>query len=170
MDSSGSGIGEDASPIAVRTSGPSTSGGTPWPRWPFAVLAYLFAALALLGIAVPGLPTTPFVLLAAWAASRGSRRLHDWLLAHPRLGPPLVHWRDERAVSPRAKALAITFLIVSWAIMLGRGAPPWVLVALAALFVVVGTFVGTRPRPAPAATQAQARRAGAPRETITGDR
>ena len=76
-------------------------------RWPFAVLAYVFAALAFVGVVLPGLPTTPFVLLAAWAASRGSKRMHDWLVGHPRLGPPLADWREQRAVSRRAKVLAI---------------------------------------------------------------
>lgn len=116
-------------------------------RWPFAVLAYLFAALALLGIAIPGLPTTPFVLLAAWAASRGSSRMHDWLVTHPQLGPALAHWREERAVAFRPKVVAIGFLALSWTIMLWRGASPWVLVLLAALFSAVGSFVATRPRP-----------------------
>ncbi|HSJ32587.1 MAG TPA: YbaN family protein [Longimicrobiales bacterium] len=118
-------------------------------RWPFAILAYLFAALALLGVVVPGLPTTPFVLLAAWSASRGSRRLHDWLVQHPRLGPPLAHWREQRAVSTRAKLLAISFLAASWLIMAWRGMPGPVLIALGALFIVVATFVATRPRPSP---------------------
>ena len=117
-------------------------------RWPFAALAYLFAALALLGIVVPGLPTTPFVLLAAWSASRGSRRLHDWLVHHPRLGPPLADWRDQRAVSTRAKLLAIAFLTASWLIMAWRGIPARLLIVLGALFIVVATFVATRRRPA----------------------
>lgn len=116
-------------------------------RWGYAVLAYLFAGLALAGIAVPGLPTTPFVLLAAWAASRGSKRLHDWLYRHPRLGPALRDWRDQGAVSTRAKVLALSFLLLSWLFMLWRGIALWMLVALAALFLSVGTFVVTRPAP-----------------------
>jgi uncharacterized membrane protein YbaN (DUF454 family) len=117
------------------------------PRWPYAVLAYVFVALALLGVVVPGLPTTPFVLLAAWAASRGSRRLHDWLVAHRHLGPPLAAWREEGAVSPRAKRVAIGFLVLSWATLLWRGTAPWLLAVLAVFFIAVGTFVGTRPPP-----------------------
>lgn len=117
-------------------------------RWLFAALAYLFVALALLGLVIPGLPTTPFVLLAAWAASRGSRRVHDWLLAHRHLGPALIAWREERAVATRPKALAVAFLAASWLVMLWRGIPDWLLALLAALFVVVGGFVVTRPRPA----------------------
>lgn len=121
--------------------------GGPVSRWFFAVLAYLFVGLALLGLVIPGLPTTPFVLLAAWAASRGSRRVHDWLHDHPRLGPALADWRDERAVSTRAKVLAVAFLAASWAIMYWRGTAGWLLTLLAGLFVVVGTFVATRARP-----------------------
>ncbi len=116
-------------------------------RWWFAALAYLFAGLALLGVFLPGLPTTPFVLLAAWAASRGSQRLHDWLYEHPRLGPPLRDWRDERAITLRARLLAISFLALSWVLMLMRGVSNSLLVGLGILFVVVGTFVATRPQP-----------------------
>lgn len=120
-------------------------------RWPYAVLAYLCVALAIVGVVLPGLPTTPFVLLAAWAASRGSRRLHDWLQDHPRFGPALADWREQRAVSNRAKMLAAALLIVSWAVMLWRGTPGWLLVLLAVLFVGVAGFVLTRPRPRPRA-------------------
>lgn len=116
-------------------------------RWPWAVLAYLCAALALVGLVVPGLPTTPFVLLAAWAASRGSRRLHEWLERHPRLGPALADWREERAVSTRAKLLAVTFLVISWMIMFWREVASWMLVLLGVLFASVAGFVLTRPRP-----------------------
>ncbi len=116
-------------------------------RWPFAILAYVFAALAVLGLILPGLPTTPFVLLAAWSASRGSKRMHAWLNNHPRLGPPLADWREQRAVSARGKALALSLLVSSWALLLWRGAPGWILAFLAILFTAVAAFVGTRPKP-----------------------
>jgi uncharacterized protein len=113
----------------------------------WAALAYVFVALALVGIVLPGVPTTPFVLLAAWAADRGSKRVHDWLTRHPRLGPPLADWREQGAVSTRAKVIAIAFLALSWIIMYVRATPHWLLAALAILFICVATFVATRPRP-----------------------
>lgn len=116
-------------------------------RWPFAVLAYLFVGLALVGVVVPGLPTFPFLLLAAWAAARGSRRLHDWLYEHPRFGAALIDWERERAVSRRSKVLAVGLMAVSWGIMLWRVDNPWIPAALAALFLVVGTYVVRRPEP-----------------------
>lgn len=119
-----------------------------WPRWPFALLAYLFTGLALLGVVIPGLPTFPFLLLAAWAAARGSKRLHDWLYRHPRFGAALIDWERERAVSRRAKVLAVSLMAISWLIMRWRVDSPWVPLGLAALFLVVGSYVVTRPEPA----------------------
>jgi uncharacterized protein len=64
--------------------------------------------LGTIGAFVPVMPTTIFFILAAACYARGNPRLHDRLLAHPRFGPALRDWEDRRAMSPRAKALAIT--------------------------------------------------------------
>lgn len=122
-------------------------------RWVYAALAYLFTGLALVGVFVPGLPTVPFLLLAAWAAARGSKRLHDWLYEHPRFGAALVEWEQERAVSRRSKILAIGLMAASWAILTWHADSPRVPAALAALFAVVGTYVATRPEPSRSAEQ-----------------
>ena len=73
-------------------------------RLAWLVLAYVTLALGVIGIFVPGLPTTPFVLLSAYAAARGSRRLHAWLLAHRQFGPMIRDWQATGAVSRRANA------------------------------------------------------------------
>ncbi|WP_241333244.1 YbaN family protein, partial [Escherichia coli] len=72
-------------------------------RWAWWLLAYAALALGLVGIVVPGLPTVPFILLSAFAAARGSRRLHARLLADPRFGPMIRDWQAQGAVSRRAK-------------------------------------------------------------------
>jgi uncharacterized membrane protein YbaN (DUF454 family) len=69
-------------------------------------------AVGLAGVFVPLLPTTPFVLLAAWCFSRGCRRCEAWLLAHPRLGPIVRDWREQRAVPLRAKQLATVMMAI----------------------------------------------------------
>jgi uncharacterized protein len=114
-------------------------------RWPFAALAYLFVGLAFLGVVIPGLPTFPFLLLAAWAASRGSRRLHDWLYQHPRFGPSLVRWRDHRAIDRRSKAAAVALFVISWVILFFVHGDMRILLPLALLFTVVAVFLLTRP-------------------------
>jgi len=116
-------------------------------HWPYLVLAYACIGLAFAGIVLPGLPTTPFLLVAAWAASRGSEKLHRWLYEHPRLGPPLRAWEQQRAVPARAKAAAVFLLALSWVIMLVSTDGPLVPLITGILFVVIGTYVVTRPTP-----------------------
>lgn len=116
-------------------------------RWPYAVLAYVSVALGLLGVLLPGLPTVPFLLLGAWAASRGSKRVHDWLHQHPQFGPAIREWREQRAVSTRSKVAAVALLATSWGILYWRQVDPRLLLGLTILFAGVATFLLTRPGP-----------------------
>ncbi|MEX2963033.1 YbaN family protein [Microbulbifer sp. TYP-18] len=111
------------------------------------ILAYLFLALALVGILVPGLPTVPFLLLTAWFAAKGSERLHRWLYAHPHLGKLLIDWEQQGAISRGAKLLAIIMLVVSWTILYHRLESTWVLAGIALLFVTVAGYLVSRPEP-----------------------
>jgi uncharacterized membrane protein YbaN (DUF454 family) len=69
-------------------------------------------ALAFVGIFLPLLPTTPFLLLAAFCFSRGSARLHQWLLEHRTMGPIIRDWKERRAIRPRVKGLATLSVVV----------------------------------------------------------
>ncbi len=71
------------------------------------VLAVVSLGLAFVGVVTPGLPTTEFVLLAAWAAARSSPRLHAWILRHRLFGPLLAHWQAGKL--PRKAKWAATF-------------------------------------------------------------
>jgi len=113
----------------------------------YLIFAYLCAGLGIIGAFLPVLPTTPFLLLAAWAATRGSPELHKWLYEHPRLGPPLIAWDEKRAVSTPAKWLACSFMAMSWIIML-LVTQTWLVPGLTGvLFLCVGGFLVTRPTP-----------------------
>ena len=103
--------------------------------------------LGLIGIALPLLPTTPFLLLAAYCFSRGSRRLHNWLLNHPKLGPPIHEWRDHGAISRKAKALAMLALVAAFLSAWFFGAPVWALSAQVVVLAAVAVFILTRPDP-----------------------
>jgi uncharacterized membrane protein YbaN (DUF454 family) len=74
---------------------------------------WLALAAGFIGIFLPLLPTVPFVLLAAWCFSRGSRRWEHWVLHHPRLGPIVRDWREHHAVPLRAKQLATAMMLGS---------------------------------------------------------
>ena len=57
-----------------------------------------FFGLGVLGVLLPGLPTTPFMVLAAWAFARSSRRFHNWLTTHHLFGPPIQRWQAHRVI------------------------------------------------------------------------
>ena len=112
-----------------------------------ALVAFGWANVAagLVGIFVPGLPTTVFLLIALWAFSRSSPRFNAWLVNHPRFGPLLRDWRTDRVVPVRAKCLALGMMAISLGVatVLADG---WVLpAALAAVLAAVAAFLLTRP-------------------------
>ncbi len=116
-------------------------------RW----LAWSSLGLGAVGVFLPLLPTTPFLLVAAWAAPKGSPRLHHWLYRHPKYGPLLTVWQTQRAVPRRAKCLAVTLLASSWTILWLSDTATGVLWFTALLFISLATFLISRPAPAPIA-------------------
>jgi len=116
--------------------------------WAWLALAWLSLGLAVLGVVLPGLPTTPFVLLAAWAASRGSRRLHDWLLAHRLFGRIIEDWHAQGAVSRSAKWWASATMLLCAVVLLVL-TPHWAFAAVGCtIMAVVAGWLWRRPEPA----------------------
>lgn len=109
------------------------------------IFGWLNVGLGALGSVLPLLPTTPFLLVAAWAFARSSDRFHDWLVNHKRLGPPIVAWRRERAIAPRVKLVAALSLVASFVIALMAGVPGWALALQSAILIAVAAFILTRP-------------------------
>ncbi|MFC3154717.1 YbaN family protein [Gilvimarinus japonicus] len=88
-------------------------------RLAWRILAVLFVGLGLIGAVVPGLPTTVFLLLGAWASSHGWPALNQWLVTHPRFGPAIQHWQRHRAIPRRAKVAAALTMTIS-AVLIGQ--------------------------------------------------
>ena len=102
-------------------------------------------ALGGVGIFVPLLPTTPLVLVAAFAFANSSERLHQWLLDHNVFGPLIDNWRRHRAISRTAKAMSVlsmvAILVISW--FMGITLP---IIAVQALVLgCAAAFILTRP-------------------------
>jgi uncharacterized membrane protein YbaN (DUF454 family) len=116
-------------------------------RGAWTVAAYACLGLALAGVVLPVLPTTPFALLATYCAARGSERLHAWLLAHPALGPVIRDWSEHRSVSRRAKVVATATMALSAAILLLLSGPGWLPLGVTALMATVATWLWLRPEP-----------------------
>ena len=78
----------------------------------FRVLGFLFVGIALLGVVLPLLPTTPFVLLAAACFARSSEKWHRWMLANDTFGPMIRNWEKNRCISCRVKLIAIASMVI----------------------------------------------------------
>ncbi|MDP6709439.1 MAG: YbaN family protein [Alphaproteobacteria bacterium] len=102
-------------------------------------------ALGMVGVVVPGMPTTVFLLIAAWAFSKNSPRFSEWLYRHPRFGPALCQWRDHRVISVRAKCAAIFLMGLSLIVMVALSDAWPMPVALGLVLTLVGTWIVTRP-------------------------
>ncbi len=121
-------------------------------RWAWWLLAYASLGMGILGVFVPGLPTTVFVLVAAYAASRGSEKLHAYLMAHKRFGPMIRDWQAHRAVSRRAKWAATWTMLASAVILLAimhfsGSHRVWMVLLPIGCMTVVGTWLWCRPEP-----------------------
>lgn len=106
----------------------------------------LFVAIGFIGIFLPVLPTTPFLILAAACFARSSRRLESWLLDHRRFGPLLRDWRQRGAIPRPAKLMALAGTSLGFLVFwLGRDPGPVLLTAVAALMLAGLAYVFTRP-------------------------
>lgn len=97
----------------------------PLVRWLYLSLALLCLALGVIGIFLPVLPTTPFILLSAWAAARSSPRLLAWLENHTAFGPMIRDWRSGGVVRRRAKWAATVVMGASALYLLLAVRPLW---------------------------------------------
>ena len=82
----------------------------------FFTLGIFSLSLVYVGILIPGLPTTVFILIAAWAFSKCSDRFTNWLENHRLFGPMILNWKTYRGLSRRAKKLAIVMIVPTFAI------------------------------------------------------
>ncbi len=81
----------------------------------FFVVGLLALGLGALGVVLPVLPTTPFVLLAAACFARSSRRFYGWILRNRIFGPVVIHWRANRTIPRHAKIIAISLIVLTFA-------------------------------------------------------
>lgn len=119
-------------------------------RWLLWLAGSVSLALGLVGVVLPGLPTTPFVLLAAACYAKASPRLHGWLLNHRFMGPMVRDWEQHRSLTRRTKTVAQVSMVAmvglsAWGL---RGQPIVLAIVLvaAAIGVLVVARIPTRNR------------------------
>lgn len=111
------------------------------------LLAVVSLGVGFVGIFVPGLPTTEFVLLAAWAAARSSPRLHGWILRHRLFGPLLQHWQQGRLPRRAKWAATLTMSLAAVILLLHTGGLTWLAGLLLGSMAAVLGWLWCRPEP-----------------------
>ena len=112
----------------------------------YVILGYIALAFGIIGIPLPILPTVPFVLLSAYFFSKGSPRLHYWLVSHPYLGKMILDWEKNGVISSRAKLLSTTMMVLLFSITLIFVKVSLVIKSIVLLIgVSVLIFIWTRP-------------------------
>ena len=112
----------------------------------YVAVGWLCLSLGFVGIFLPLLPTTPFVLLAAFCFSRSSTRLHHWLLTQPTFGPIIRDWNQSGVIRPHIKWLSagMIVLMLGYPILFGALALP-IKIALVLVGLSVISFIWSRP-------------------------
>ena len=109
------------------------------------IIGWLAVVLATLGVVLPLLPTTPFLLLAAWCFARSSPRFHHWLLYRSWFGSYIRHWQDHRALPPGAKPRALIFIVLTFAVSLYMVNILWVRLLLLVMMCALLFFMWRMP-------------------------
>jgi uncharacterized membrane protein YbaN (DUF454 family) len=106
--------------------------------WILTVLGIITLALGIMGAFLPVLPTTPFLLLSAALFLRGNRRLYNWLMNHPRLGPYITNFTKHKAIPLRVKIISVSTLWLTLLYCAIFVASHW---ALSVLFILIAVCV-----------------------------
>lgn len=117
-----------------------------WMRYALLAFGWLNVGLGAIGVVVPGMPTTIFLLMALWAFSKSSERFRVWLYNHKSFGPPLRAWHEHRAIPVKAKILAVAMMASSVAIIAVFVADnPMLPAIVGAILAPIAAFIVTRP-------------------------
>ena len=115
-------------------------------RWLWIIAGSISLALGIIGIFLPLLPTTPFLLLTAACYARGSSRLYNWLLNNKMFGKYIRNYREGKGIPARSKALAITLLWLTIGFSIFYVIPILIVrIVLLAIAIVVSIYIISLP-------------------------
>jgi len=112
----------------------------------FLALGWISVALGIVGIIIPVLPTTPFLLVAIWAFSKSSPALAERIRSHKTFGPPIRDWQDRGIIPLYAKFLAVIMMSAASVYLLAWShSPNWLVTLTCVAMLVIAVYVVNRP-------------------------
>jgi uncharacterized membrane protein YbaN (DUF454 family) len=126
-----------------------------WARWLFFAFGLLNVTLGLIGVLVPGMPTTVFLIAACWAFSKSSERFRLWLWNHPRFGSSIRNWHEHQVIPYRAKIMATLMMSMSFVLVLSLAEDMTITFVLLFMMVPAALYVNTRSSEVPVKTRSE---------------
>ena len=112
-------------------------------------LGWLCVGLGFVGVFVPGIPTTIFLIIALWAFTKSSEKLRHWLLNHKRFGPILNNWQQHKVVPRRAKILMVVLMSLAVVLFYYSLQNLYLTIGLIIILVSVAIYVISLPSKIP---------------------
>ncbi len=131
-------------------------------RYMYVAVGMFFVGLGALGVVLPVVPTTPFLLISLWAFARSSHRLEAWLLAHRLFGPRLVEWRKHRVIPWSVKLTAWGSMLGSLTLMIITGTSLVAIIGAGSVMAIGATYVASKPSRPPSVPLSPERVEGGP--------
>ena len=112
-------------------------------------LGWLCVGLGFVGVFVPGIPTTIFLIIALWAFTKSSEKLRHWLLNHKRFGPILNNWQEHKVVPRKAKILMVILMSLAVVLFYYSSQNLYLTIGLIIILVSVAIYVISLPSKTP---------------------
>ena len=112
-------------------------------------LGWLCVGLGFVGIFIPGIPTTIFLIIALWAFTKSSEKLRNWLIHHKKFGPFLSNWQEHKVVPRRAKILMVALMSLASILFYYSLQNLYLTIGLVIILVLVAIYVISLPSKLP---------------------
>ena len=116
-------------------------------RYLYIISGLVCVSLAYIGIAMPGIPTTPFLLLAVWFFSKSSNRLELWITQHKIFGQVILDWKEGKGIRSKSKIYAVILIIISFSSTIYIAFPYYIDIIFVLGAIALCTFIISRPNP-----------------------
>jgi uncharacterized protein len=118
-------------------------------RWLYIAIGWVFVVAGMIGVVVPGWPTTIFIILATYFFARSSPRFYNYVMNHRIFGPLIRDWRDGKGMTARAKTIAVTTIVLTITLSISVIPVTAVKVLLGMIMVVLCSYLLSLPTKRP---------------------